>query len=387
MHGHPLRLLLVVHHLSPDGGAEIQLAYLARGLAEAGHDVTLCCIANSGVPARVLENAGVTVVELRARSRIGRIAAIRRLARLARAANVVHCTMWDASLWGRIAAMLARRPVVVADHATDRSVQIAASGAPRGSWIARHNRALDRFTYATVICATSQRPVLTGEGVDPDKIVHIPNGVPVDELARAAEQGPSRNELGLPEGVPLAIQVGVFRAEKNQRGALDAFREVRGQVADARLAFVGDGKKLEEVERRVEEIGAGDWAHFLGRRSDVPALLVLADLMLLPSISDAMPMTILEAMAVGVPVVATDVGDVRRTLGDAGVCVPAGDETAFAEQCIRLFSNPELRARMGEAGRARVRSFDLSAMVRGYEALFEAATAGSPPIPAVEADG
>ncbi len=380
-----MKLLLVINRLTPAGGAETQLTHLARGFAANGHEVTVCCVDGSMVPPGTLENDGIRLVELGIRAREGRVRAIAPIARLARGADLVHCTMWDSSLWGRIGAALARRPVVVADHATDRSVQIAASGAPRERWIALHNRALDRFTAATVACATSQRPILIGEGVDPDKIVYIPNGVPAEALARQAAAGPSRADLGLPEGAPLAMQVGVFRAEKNQAGGIEAFAKVRERVPDAELVLVGDGPLREEVEAGAERIGADKWAHFLGQRSDVPALLALADLQLLPSLADAMPMTILESMAVGVPILATDVGDVRSTVGDAGSIVPAADAEALAAECARMLSDPQLLERYGAAGRARIGEFDAAAMVRRYEALFAAAIAGGAPVAAVEA--
>ena len=199
-----------------------------------------------------------------------------------------------------------------------------------------------------------------------------------------APAGPSSD---CPKAAPLAIQVGVFRAEKNQAGALEAFAKVRERLPEAQLAFIGDGPEREAVERRAAELGAGEWAHFLGMRADAAALTGLADIQLLPSIADAMPMTTLEAMALGVPVLATDVGDVRRTLGEAGSIVAAGDVDAFAEECLRLLSDPEARRRMGDAGRDRAQLFDSAAMVRRFEALYTAARSGSAPIPAVEAAG
>jgi len=315
---------------------------------------------------------------MHARSRLARIAAIPRLARLARRCDVVHCTMWDTSLWGRIAAIVARRPVIVADHATDRSVQLATNGNGRGRWIALHNRLLDPFTFATVACASTQRAVLEGEGVAPRKIVEIANGVPTAELVAAASDGPSRGDFGIPEQARVAIHVAGFRAEKNQLGALEAFAEIRERIGDVHLVFLGSGPLRSQVEARARELDAGGWAHFLGFRDDVPAVLSLADLMVLPSISDAMPMTILEAMALGVPVVATDVGDVRATLaGGAGVCVPAGDQAAFVAACSELLSDPARLAELARAGQERARDFDSAAMSERYAELFEAASAGA----------
>lgn len=384
MPDHPRKLLLVINELSQDGGAEAQLVHLAKGLAGRGYEVTICCIDGSEIDLQSLKKACIEVVSLGVKGRAGRALAIPRLARLARKADVVHCTMWDTSLWGRLAAILARRPVIVADHATDRSVQIASSGASRGDWIARHNRLLDRFTFATVACATAQRPVLLSEGVQPEKLVHIPNGIPVDEIAASAAGGVTRAELGLPEDAPVLIQVGVFRPEKNQLGAVDIFARIRARVPDARLVFVGDGETRAAVERRAEETGA-EGIEFLGMRADVAALLAISDLMILPSISDAMPMVVLEAMALGVPTVATDVGDVREVLEvGAGVWVPAGDPEAFADACVTLLGDRERLAAAAATARGAAHDYDARTMVARYAALFDAAYAGSPPIGAVK---
>jgi glycosyltransferase involved in cell wall biosynthesis len=371
-------VLLIINALYP-GGAETQLMHLAIGLAKSGHEVTLCCVDDTYIDLEPLERAGVEVVTLHAGSRARRIAALPRLARLARHSEIVHCTIWDASLWGRIAAILARRPVVVGDHSTDRSIHTSSGGASRQGWIAMHNRLLDPFTYATVACATEQRQVLEGEGVSTEKIVYIPNGLPLAELAAAAAAGPSREDLGLSAQAPVVMQVGVFRKEKNQRGALEAIAAARASGSDAQLVFVGDGRNRQGVEARAHEIGA-DWAHFLGFRSDVPALLSLADVMLQPSLADAMPMTVLEAMALGVPVLATDVGDVAAMLGGrAGICVPPGDERAMAQACAELLADADRRSAMGRAGREIAAAHDSAAMVHSYELLFQAACDGRAP--------
>lgn len=374
----PRKVLFVINVMALLGGAEVQLGILAKGMVQRGYEVKIACIAHGHGDLSPLKKIGVEIVELGYEKRRQRWRAIPKLTRMAREAEIVQCTMWDPSLWGRIAAILARRPVIVADHATDRAVQVSAGGVPRGRWIALHNRLLDRFTFATVACAASQREVLLGEGVSEEKIVHIPNGIPVDDLVASAH-GASREEIDVPAGAPLAMQVGVFRTEKNQIGAIEAFAEVRKALPDAHLAFVGMGPLREQVEARARELDAAEWVHFLGERTDVPALLALSDLMLLPSHGDAMPMTVLEAMAVGVPVLATDVGDVRKMVGDAGVCIPPGEPETLARAATELLSDPVELKRLGAIGRDRAREFDSGAMVRSYASLFEAALAGAEP--------
>jgi glycosyltransferase involved in cell wall biosynthesis len=365
---------MVVNALLP-GGAEMQLIHLAEGLAKSGHQITLCCMKKAFVDTAGLQRAGIRIVSLGAQNRVERLLAVPRLVRLARRAEIVHCTIWDASLWGRIAAILARRPVVVADHATDRSIHTSAKGASRESWVALHNRLLDPFTYATVACAASQRQVLLGEGVAAEKIVYIPNGLPIAEMKDTAAKSPGRAAVGLPEGVPMVMQVGIFREEKNQIGALEAVAGVRESGLDVHLAFVGDGWIKPRVEERAAELG-GDWVHFLGTRSDVPALLPLADVVIQPSLADTMPLTVMEAMAIGVPVLATDVGDVPSMLeGRAGIVVPPGDRAALEAALAELLDDPARRAELGAAGEEIAAGRDSAAMVRSYEDLFERAAA------------
>ena len=285
--------------------------------------------------------------------------------------------MWDASLWGRVAAAIARRPAIVSDHSTDRTVQTSSDGAPRHDWIALHNRILDRVTFATVACARTQIPLLEGEGVNPERIVHIPNGVPTEELREAAQPPPGRADLGIPEEARVVIHVAQFRPEKNQAATFEAVSRLRAGLGDVRAVFVGVGRPIKDaLEERAVAEGA-TWVHFLGMRDDVPALYGLADLAVLPSTADTMPLSLLEAMALGVPVVATDVGDVRAMVegAGAGICVPPGDLEAFTEACGRILSDPEAQARLSAAGRAASRGFDSEAMIDRYEEVLSAAAA------------
>ena len=374
----PRRLLLVIPMLG-GAGAENQLVYLAIGLATRGYDVTLAAVVSVRRDIEPLRAAGVRVVDLGARSRLGKIAALRRLVRLARNADVVHCGLWDATLWARLAAIVARRPVVVAEHSGGREIHRSRTGAPRGRWIAAHHRILSPFTFATVACATWQMPLLEREGVDPDKLVYLPNGVPIDDLQAAADSGPDRAALDLPEDAIVIVHVARLEYMKNQRSSLDTVARLRGVLGDVRLLLVGDGSQRESLERYANSIGA-EWSTFLGRRLDVPALLALADLAVLPSLVEGMPMSLIEAIALGVPVVATDVGDVSTTLeqADAGLCVPAGDADAFFEACLSLLLDADKRRAIGQRGRES-RLFDAGTMVDRYAALFDAAVAGDPP--------
>jgi glycosyltransferase involved in cell wall biosynthesis len=373
------RILLVLSNLGT-GGAEWQVMHLARGLAARGHDVTVVALGRAIAPVEPLRRAGVRIVILGAVGPRARLRALPKLTRLARRADLVHCTNWDPSLYGRLAALAARRPVVVADHSTSRVIQVSRRGAARGRWVAAHHRLLARRTAATVICARSQEPLLLSEGVPPERLVCIPNGVPVAEIRDAASRGPSRSKLGLPEEATVVMHLAHFRREKNQEQTLATVAELRRDLGDIRAVFVGTGPEEEAIRRRAARMGA-DWALFLGRRTDSQALLGLADLLVLPSRSDTMPMTILEAAALGVPVVAYDVGDVRSMLEETGggLVVPHLDGEALTAACRRVLADRDLRQELSRRGSAAAPRFDADAMVDRYGRLFNAVIASRAP--------
>jgi glycosyltransferase involved in cell wall biosynthesis len=372
------RFLLVTNWISW-AGAETQLAHLATGLREAGHGVTLLATGSVLIDTGQLEAAGVEVVSLEARSRLQKLALPFRIARMARRADLVLSAGWDATLWGRLGALIARRPMVVTEHTPGREYQVSSRGGSRSRAIAWHNRLLDRATYATVVVGNWQRPLLEAEGVRGDSIVHIPNAVPVEELRRQAAAGTGREELGLPEDALVLAEVARFAPQKGQAVLLGVADSLRERLGDVRVLFVGDGETEAEVKLEAERRGA-EWARFLGRRHDVPALLRLADVAVLPSLGEGLPMSLIEAIAVGTPVIGTDVGDVRWLIEvtGAGLCVPPGDERALVEACSSLLADPAERDRLRAAAADGIAQFDAPLMVSRYERIFAAAIESKP---------
>jgi len=356
---------------------EVQLAHLAAGLAAAGHEVRLVSISSTEDPSERLKGPDmdprVQIVHLGARTRWAKVAALRRLARLARSSDIVHCTGWDASLWGRLAAIAARRPAIMAEHTPGRAHQWSSGGAPRKRLIAAHNRALDPFTAATVICAEWHRELMRSEGVAARKTILIPNGVPVAELRRRAGANPTRADLGIPGSAKVIAHVARFVAQKRQDFALETTARLRETLGDVRVVFAGAGPELERVRALADERGA-DWAVFLGRHENPAGIFGLADLAVLPSAGEALPMAVLEAIAVGTPMVATDVGDVGTVLEDtgAGLVVPPDDPEAFYRACHDVLSDAALRERLQVAALSAGPDLDADTMVERYERVFAA---------------
>jgi len=381
------KVLLLLPHLRR-AGAENALVHLAVGLAEREHEVTVGTMVGHGRDPGPLLAAGVRLVDLGANGRLGKLLTLPRLVRLAREADLVHCGLWDMTLWGRLAAIFARRPVTVSEQTPGREFEVASGGARRARWVSLHNRLLAPFTYAVGACGRWQIDLLEQEGVGREKVIHIPNGVPIDELRTRRPGDVTRAGLGLPEDARVVVHVARFEPQKNQRATIDAVAALRAELGDVRVLFLGDGGERPQLERYADRIGAHDWALFLGVRSDVPALLRLADLAVLPSFGEGLPVALVEAIAAGIPTVATDVGDVRWVLETtgAGVCVPPRSQAAFESACLDVLTDVALRERLADRARAS-RDFDASTMVDRYEALFEAAIEGRHPDGQAGGDG
>jgi glycosyltransferase involved in cell wall biosynthesis len=272
---------------------------------------------------------------------------------------------------------VARRAVVFTEHTPGREWQVSERGRARGAWIAWHNRLLQPFTRRVVACARWQIPILTSEGIAESAIVHIPNGVPIGQIAAASRAGPTRAQLGISADARVVIQAARFFPQKNQRATFEAVARLREQIGDVRLLLVGDGPDRESLERDARERSA-DWCLFLGERDDVPSLIGLADVAVLPSTAEAMPMSMIEAMAAGVPFVGTDVGDMRAVLEEtgAGLWAPVDDMDAFVDACRRLLSDEPLRRKVAEAARRSAVLFDADTMSDAYARLFEDVVSG-----------
>ena len=166
--------------------------------------------------------------------------------------------------------------------------------------------------------------------------------------------------------------VGRLTPSKAHHVLFEAVARCLPDVPSLRLVVIGDGELGPRLHRSAEQLGIGHRTTFLGTRSDVPLLLPGLDVSCLSSDWEAVPMALIEAMAVGVPIVATDCGAVRDIVedGEQGYLVPVGDVDRFADRLRLLAGDPDLRARLGKAGRARAeREFDIERTARAYEEL------------------
>jgi len=266
--------------------------------------------------------------------------------------------------WGRLAARLARVPVVIsALHST---------GWPDS--VGRLNRWLTPWTDAFIGVADAHAEhLIAKEGFPREKVHAIFNGVDTSIFA-PGDGAAKRRELGLPLNAPIVGILAALRPEKNHELFLEGAKQIQQQLPDAHFVLVGDGPGREQLEKLANELGIAAVTHFLGSRSDVPEVLRTLDVLALTSHNEASPVSILEALSSGIPVVASEVGSVPETvLPDiTGQLFSAGDLDAYVSHTVELLRNPTLRTEMGNEGRRRVsQHWSLKAMVSGYEALIE----------------
>jgi glycosyltransferase involved in cell wall biosynthesis len=204
----------------------------------------------------------------------------------------------------------------------------------------------------------------------------IPNGVSIDAFSPDREvRQRVRRELEVEPQTLVFVHVGRFAVVKNHEMLVAAFAQLVGQQPlPTELWLVGDGELREAVQHQVRALGIESRVRFLGVRSDIPDLLRAADVFVFPSRWEGNPLSVMEAMATGLPVIATAVGGVPELVEDgvSGILIPNEDRDALVAAMQRMVEQPDLRVQMGQAARCRaVERFDIRQTVRAYEALYE----------------
>lgn len=243
-----------------------------------------------------------------------------------------------------------------------------------GSWIWLRRLAFRCGVVPVAIADEVAAGVRSLYGIDNPP--NIANGIPIDEYSHPQVQ---RNEWRSREGVKesdlLIVSIGRIDRSKNQALAIRALHGMR-ERADTVLLFAGEGSRevLDQLRTLVDELDLSGHVRFLGRRTDIPDLLGAADLFVLSSDFEGNPLTVLEAMAAGQPVIATAVGGIPELVehGVSGLLTPAGDTSALAKSFDALAADPARRVAMGRIARVRARArFDASTMASAYARLYQ----------------
>jgi glycosyltransferase involved in cell wall biosynthesis len=220
----------------------------------------------------------------------------------------------------------------------------------------------------------ARRELVTHNRIRADKVRVIVNAIDLTGYKVTAPlSSERRREFGIPAGVPVCGIVGRLSPEKDHRTLLLALDALRKSGSPAHLVIVGGGPLEGELKALVQSLGLGERVHFLGFRSDVAELLPMFDLFVLSSTQEGISLTLIEAMAAGLPIVATRVGGNPEVVidGETGLLVEAGQPAALAVALGSLLGDSEARTRMGRRGReVAMRMFDIERLIDEYHAIY-----------------
>jgi len=336
------KVLLLARELGL-GGTERQLAETALALDRAIFEPHVGCFAPGGFRASELRDAGVPILELDMRSFVSPslIGSARRLGAYIEGQGIelVHAFDVPADLFAVPTARFYRAPAVLSSQRASRGLT------PGGT--RRLLRFTDRLAHAIVVNSKAvARELVSEDGVAETKLRLVYNGVDTAHFRRQGERA------SVPEGVVIGV-VCALRPEKDLFTLIDAFKRVRGDHPEARLVIVGSGPMREALAA-----AAGDGTHFYPATADVAPWLRAIDVFVLPSLSEALSNSLMEAMACGCCPVASNVGGNPElvTDGEHGLLFPAGDAGALAECLGRLLRDAGLRLRLAANAEAKMHS-------------------------------
>lgn len=351
-------------------GAETVAVSIAAALRDDPEFEPLVCASREGGPLEErLRHSGVEyrILHRRSTADVRPFLDLRRWIR-ERGVGLIHGHMMGSNLWAGLLSRSCRIPAIAHAH-----------GQPRGSRDALLNALIARLARRVVAVSRSERElILTQSRIDPDRVITVHNGIAARTPARSDPQ--VRGELGIAPGVPVVGICAHLREEKGHDVFLRAAARVIEEIPDAVFLLVGDGERRSSLEALAEELGVRAQVVFAGERSDVSRLLASFDVAVLSSTREGLPLSLLEYMASGLPIVATRVGGIPEAVeeGGNGLLVGAGDAKGMADALLRLLGDAALRDSFARRSREIFeRDFSERAMLDRLRAVYREVLAES----------
>lgn len=350
------------------GGMERHVQLLTQRLLQQGFRITALCPFESGFTQALRRShcsVHITMLEeeLEWRSLMLATEIIRR-----QQVHLIHCHLFNAALLGAVAGALAGIPVVLTEHGMNISPELLALVRLTGS-------------HLVTVC-TAANVMGLALGLPEEQISLIPNGVDTEYYRPEADGQALRERLHIAPDTPLVGMVARLSREKGPDLFLQAASMVAAARPDVHFCLVGEGPLRSDLARTIEGLGLAGRIHLTGLLADMRPVYPALDVVCLASRQEGQPLTLLEAMACGRPVVATSVGGTPELvqMGETGWLVARGDMRAMAERILWLLENPARAAEMGRLGRRRVvESFDVRAQATAVARLFRRLIEGRRP--------
>jgi glycosyltransferase involved in cell wall biosynthesis len=358
------RILHIIPTLDPHG-SEKQLTLLASRLPRDRFDVHVCALTRGGPFEKQLSQAGIPVTVLHKRWKIDPVAywKLKRLIRRLRP-DLVHTWLFAGNCYGRTAA---RRAGVERMVASERCVD---------SWKMWHELAIDRrlakHTDRIVVNGRAVRDFYVSKQIPAEKITRISNGV-LPAQASTLDRSELLAKLGARPGAKLIGAVCRLAPQKRVKEMIWGIHQLSQLRDDIHLVVIGDGPLRTALHRYARLTNVGDRVHFLYTRLDVDQWLPHFEVFWLASAYEGQSNAVMEAMAAGLPVVATDIPPNRELVvhGETGFLIPLDVRNAFARRTLPILEDAELARRLGDAGREKMlREFTVEQMVDRYAALY-----------------
>jgi len=355
----------------PVGGVENMIFKVVTGYDKKKFRVTVCCLQEGGEIAENLKGAGYEVIILDRMKRRGfDWGVVHRLSAIMKSRNVhiLRTHQYHANLYGRIAGIMARVPVMVPSfhnlyHSPDR---------PK---IHRRllNYLLGFFTDRMVAVSHSvASDIVRYDHVKPEKIQVIYNGILTDSYDRHISKSEARKALNLPPDVCIIGNVGRLTEQKGQQFLIEAVSGMRNVA----VVIAGDGHLAGKLKQQAEYNGVS--CIFTGtlQPEKIPVFLKSPDLFCFPSLWEGLGVALIEAMAAGLPIIASDLPPLREVLGEAGMLVRPGDPAAIRRALEALLADPAVRENYATRAKERSSLFSIQRTIQAYEELFESLLRG-----------
>src|SRR3989338_8234708 len=367
-----IRILYVIWSLDL-GGAEQVVMNLVRHIDRAKFEPVVCCLNQKGRYGADIEQSGTKVIELNKLPKLDPFI-ISKLMRVMKEEKIdlVHTHLFTSNLWGRLAAFFAGVPVVSTEHNMD-------------SWKRFYHWLVDsilvRVTRKMIFVSEQVRNYYEQKlGALKDKSAVLYNGININQFAAKVDRADILREFGIAKDANVIGIVGRLVPQKGHGVFIEMIFNLRQKGVNAVGLIIGDGELRKELEKMRDDLKLKDFILFTGFRKDIDRLYVAMDVLVMTSTREGFPMTLLEAMAAGVPVVAADVGGVKEcvTNGENGVLIDSAIAQDYADRVAELIDRIELRLKFIESGKRRVeREFSVSNMAANHEALYSTLVRGA----------